>query len=118
MRVLPCYGREGEWVRLIKSHKKTTTWRLWKAATIQAWADHVKVGGEAWLGRLMSTERYGRIRVTGVDFPRSLRSMTDAEARADGASAGESAMEWQTRQSKYFGDKSAFYCKVTFEYLD
>ena len=117
MPVLYCYGTKGKWIPLIKAHKKTTSWRVWKAKTVHAWTDHVEDGGKAWLGRMMSKERYGRLRVTGVSSPRLLRSMTDAEARADGASAGETALEWQSRQKQYFSDKSALYCVIEFEYL-
>ena len=117
MPVLRCYGEKGKWVPLIKARKKTTSWRLWAAATRKGWADHVEGGGEAWLGRMMSAERYGRVRVTGLEYPRKLASMTDAEAMTDGASAGETAVEWQSKQAKHFRDKTALYCKVTFVYL-
>ena len=66
---------------------------------------------------MMSAERYGNLVVTKLDYPRVLESMTDAEARADGAAAGESAAARQKRNAKYFRDKSAMYSVVTFEYL-
>ena len=96
--------------------KKTSSWRLWSSATIRDWQRHIARGGAAWLGKMQSTSRFGRMRVLGLDYPRTLASMTDAEARADGALADETAVEWKARNHRYFKAEGG-YCKVTFVYL-
>ena len=73
-------------------------------------------GGAAWLGKMQSRDRFGRIRILSVEYPRTLSSMTDAEARADGAEAGETALDWVARNKAYFAHAGG-YTKVTFVYL-
>ena len=85
--------------------------------TREAWRGHIEAGGYTHLGKLMSAEKFGSIIVTKLEYPRVLESMSDAEARADGAAAGESAAAWQKRNAKYFRAKNAVYSVVTFAYL-
>ena len=72
------------------------------------------------VSKLGSKEVFMYIKLTGVDFPRELSSMTDAEAVHDGASQGQNAADWQSEKGNrpYFGGKQkrAQFTVVSFRY--
>ena len=115
-RVLCCYGDDGRWLPLIKGALKTTTWRRWCKGTRDMWQAHISSGGAAWLGKMGDAGRFGRLQVATFEFPRTLESMTNAEAVADGAPPGTTARQWQASNRKYF-EPGFEYCKLTFSYV-
>ena len=121
MRTLDCYGTKGMWLAMIRGNRKSLTWRVWGKAMRRRFEKYLVDGGRIGVSKQGSTEVFMCIELAGVDFPRELSSMTDAEAVADGASPGQSAADWQSAvgNRQYFGKKwhkRAKYTVISFRY--